>query len=214
MKTLAVWSWKGERVGEMEWPEDRLVLDRGDQAVKDAVVAHFAAIRAGTASTLGKGAVAGSNKKPWRQKGTGRARAGYRQSPVWRGGGVAHGPHPRTTTLRMPKKVARLALARAWSSRIEDGDVVVLDGEALAEPKTRAVAALQKALGAQRGLLLLVDRADRTLSLAARNLPRVEVAVARDVDVTTLLRPARVAASRTAMDIMADRVAAGKGTGA
>ncbi len=211
MSKLAVRNWKGETVGEVEWPDDRLVLDRGDQAVRDAVVAHAAALRAGTANTRGKGEVAGSNRKPWRQKGTGRARAGYRQSPLWRGGGVAHGPHPRSHAARLPRKVVRLAVARAWSSRVADGEVVVLEAVDLPDPKTRHVAALQKALGADGGLLVLTDRPDRRLAMAARNLPRVAVATASEVDVTTILRYPRIAATRAALEVMAARVFAAGG---
>jgi len=211
MSTLTVTNMKGERVGEYSLDDARLVKDRGNQAVRDAVVAQQAARRAGTADTLGKGAVAGSNKKPWRQKGTGRARAGYRQSPVWRGGGVAHGPHPRSHAVGLPKKAARLAFARAISSRIEAGEVTVVDGLAVDEPKTRRVAAFQKAIGGDKGLLLLVDEAAPALLLAARNLPRMEVRRAADVDTTTVLRYARIAATRTAMDVLAARLTAREG---
>ena len=98
---------------ETAYDQAILVTDKGAQAVKDAVVATLNALRAGTASTKGKGEVAGSNKKPWKQKGTGNARAGFRQSPVWRGGGVAHGPHPRSYEQKVNKKVMKLAFARA-----------------------------------------------------------------------------------------------------
>ena len=96
MSTIKQYTSAGEAGADIEVDEASLVLDKGAQALKDAVVAIRNAMRAGTASTKGKGEVAGSNKKPWKQKGTGNARAGFRQSPVWRGGGVAHGPHPRS----------------------------------------------------------------------------------------------------------------------
>jgi large subunit ribosomal protein L4 len=208
MSTMIVTNMKGERVGEYPLAEGILVSGRGNQAVRDAVVAHQAALRAGTADTLGKGAVAGSNKKPWRQKGTGRARAGYRQSPIWRGGGVAHGPHPRSYAIALPKKAARLAFARAFSSRVEADEVTVIDGFEISEPKTKLVAAFQKAIGAEKGLLILVDQLESNISKAARNLPNVEVRPARDVDTTTVLRYARIAATRPAMDVIAARLAA------
>ena len=100
---------------EATFDQAQLTLDKGAQAVKDAVTAIRNAMRAGTACTKGKGEVAGSNKKPWKQKGTGNARAGFRQSPVWRGGGVAHGPHPRSFKTKLNKKVWALAFARAFS---------------------------------------------------------------------------------------------------
>ena len=106
MSTIKLFTPAGEPAGDMTVDDVRLVLDKGGQAVKDTVVATMNARRAGTASTLSKGEVAGSNKKPWRQKGTGRARAGLRQSPVWRGGGVAFGPHPRSYEMKLNRKVA------------------------------------------------------------------------------------------------------------
>ena len=106
---------KGEAAAEVDFADELLVLDKGDQAVKDVVVATLAARRAGTASTLGKGEVAGSNKKPWKQKGTANARAGFRRSPVWRGGGVAMGPKPRCYCTKINKKVADLAFRHALS---------------------------------------------------------------------------------------------------
>ena len=99
-----------------------LVTDKGEQAVKDAVTAIRNSMRAGTACTKGKGEVAGSNKKPWKQKGTGNARAGFRQSPVWRGGGVAHGPKPRSFEQKLNKKVWTLAFKRALSDKLVAGE--------------------------------------------------------------------------------------------
>src|SRR5574344_2454508 len=107
---------------EATFEDGQLVLDKGAQALKDAVTAIRNAMRAGTACTKGKGEVAGSNKKPWKQKGTGNARAGFRQSPVWRGGGVAHGPKPRSFEQKINKKVMQLAFARALSDKIVAGD--------------------------------------------------------------------------------------------
>ena len=112
---------------EVAFDQAQLTLDKGEQAVKDAVTAIRNALRAGTASTKSKGEVAGSNKKLWKQKGTGNARAGFRQSPVWRGGGVAHGPHPRSYEQKINKKVMKLAFARAFSDKLVAGDVIVVD---------------------------------------------------------------------------------------
>ena len=139
MSKLAIYDMKGAEQGGFEVPDDLLVRAGGEQAVHDAVVAHLAKKRAGGASTLGKGDVAGSNKKPWRQKGTGRARAGYRRSPIWRGGGVAFGPHPRSYEKKLSKNEKRLAFARALSDKIAGGSVKVIDKIELPEPKTRLV---------------------------------------------------------------------------
>jgi large subunit ribosomal protein L4 len=115
MSKLTIYNMQGAAVGDMDVDAGLLVLKKGTQAVHDVIVNGLARGRAGTASTLAKGEVAGSNKKPWRQKGTGRARAGYRQSPVWRGGGVAFGPHPRRYGGKVNRKVAKLAFQRAFS---------------------------------------------------------------------------------------------------
>ncbi|MCX7819710.1 MAG: 50S ribosomal protein L4 [Kiritimatiellae bacterium] len=207
MSKLEVRNLKGETVGHYEWDDHRLVTDRGVQAVHDLVVARQATRRAGTANTRGKGEVAGSNRKPWRQKGTGRARAGYRRSPIWRGGGVAHGPHPRSYAMRVNRKAARLAFARAVSERIAAGEGVVVESLEIPEPKTRHVAELVRSLGSPRSLLLLAEPVGRNLRLAARNLPGVEVAAARDVGVEAVLRPARIVATPAAMDVLAGRIA-------
>src|SRR5678815_2029417 len=110
---------------------------RGTQALHDVVVAMRAARRSGSASTKTKATVNLSGAKPWRQKGTGRARAGYKSSPVWRGGGVVFGPHPRDYSKKTSKSVRKLALRKALSARIADGDVLLVDSFAIKQPKTK-----------------------------------------------------------------------------
>ena len=187
MSTIKVFNPAGDAAGEMAFADELLVLDKGEQAVKDTVVAIQNAFRAGTASTLSKGEVSGSNKKPWRQKGTGRARAGLRQSPVWRGGGVAFGPKPRDFSQKINRKVQRLAFTRALSEKIAGGQLVVVEKIDLAEPKTKLLTALLKKLGVDRSGLIVVDQHDEKLILAARNLEKVEVVSATEVDVYSLL---------------------------
>lgn len=208
MSKLTLINMKGDRLGDRELADSLLVLDRGDQAVHDAVVARQAGLRAGSASTKGKGAVRGTGKKPWRQKGTGRARAGYASSPVWRGGGVAHGPHPRDYAKPLPKRQARLAFARAFSARVTAGDVMVLEALELAEAKTRLLAALQKSLKADSGLLVVVDVLTPVLTRAARNLPKLELVTATDVSTYSMLRWPKVAVTQAAMERLAARLQA------
>jgi len=187
MSTIKVFNPAGDAAGEMAFADELLVLDKGEQAVKDTVVAIQNAFRAGTASTLRKGEVAGSNKKPWRQKGTGRARAGLRQSPVWRGGGVAFGPHPRDFSVKINRKVQQLAFTRALSDKIASGQVVVIEKFDLAGPKTKLLTATLKKLGADRSALIVLDQYEESVMLAARNLQKVEVVSAVEVDVYSLL---------------------------
>jgi large subunit ribosomal protein L4 len=206
MSTLKVYDTKGGAVGEMDMPDALLCLDKGEQAVHDAVVAHMAACRAGTASTLLKGEVAGSNRKPWRQKGTGRARAGYRQSPVWRGGGIVFGPRPRDYRVGLGRKVARLAFRRALSEKIQAGDVRVVDTLALSEAKTKQLVAVLKALDVGKRALLVVEKMDETLKRAARNISAVELVQARDVGVYQILRYPVVIVTRGGMDVLKGRL--------
>ncbi len=207
MSTIQVFSPAGERAGELTLADELLVLDRGAQAVKDTLDSRATSRRAGTASTLAKGEVAGSNKKPWKQKGTGRARAGLRQSPVWRGGGVAHGPHPHDYTQKVNRKVALLAFRRALSERVADGGLRVIEDFALPEPKTKLMAALLRKMGIVGSCLLVADRVSAELVRSARNLPKVEVVRAADVDVYCLLRYRAVVATRAGYAALVARLA-------
>ncbi len=205
MSKLSVYDMKGFSLEKVDFP-DELLTTKGQQAVHDVVIAYQAGIRAGTADTLGKGDVAGSNKKPWKQKGTGRARAGYRQSPVWRGGGVAHGPHPRSYTKKVPHKVARLAFRRAFSDLIREDRIRVLDQLAFPEPKTKAAAQLLKSLGLSKGALIVVDTLDKNMVCALRNLTNVEATTAKDVSTFQLLRFPVTVVTRAGMDGLRSRL--------
>ena len=211
MSKLSVHDMKGSALAKLDFP-DALMTKKGQQAVHDVVVAYQAGLRAGTASTLGKGAVAGSGKKPWRQKGTGRARAGYKQSPVWRGGGVAHGPHPRSYAKKIPHKVARLAFRSAFSDLIREGRVRVLDQLMLAEPKTKSALALLKTLGIDQGALILVDKLDKNLLCAVRNLQNVEATTAQSVSTYQLLRYPVALVTRAALEVLQARLAGDTGS--
>lgn len=203
MSKLKVFDLTGTEVGEMVVALE--VSSRGTQAVHDAVVAHLAAQRAGTASTLRKGEVAGSNRKPWKQKGTGRARAGVRQSPVWRGGGVAFGPHPRSYAFKLNKKVHQAAFRKALGERVNAGDVRIFDSLTVQEPRTRAMSSLLNGLGVHGSVLMILNDADQKVLLAARNLPGVDVALANEVNVYQILKCAQLLVTRTAMATMVER---------
>ena len=197
---------KGDSVGDYEVADSLLVQDKGAQAVHEAVVAYLAHQRAGTASTKSKSEVAGSGKKPWAQKGSGRARAGYKQSPVWRGGAVAHGPQPRKYKKKVAKKVARLAFRRAFSAKVAQGEVLVIDALQLEAPKTKAFAAVLSNLGLDRGGLFIVDTVQENVHLAARNLERVEVVTADLVNTYQMLRHKQVVITEAGMKILSARL--------
>ena len=146
----------------------------GTQALHETVVAYQANRRAGTHSTKTKATVAGSGKKPWRQKGTGNARSGYKSSPVWSGGGVVFGPHPRDYSKKTNKTVKQLALRKAISSRVNAGEVFLIDAFTLDKPKTKdLVAKLKDGLEKKTTALLVIEELDQNLYLASRNHPHL-----------------------------------------
>ncbi len=166
---------KGNSQGEVEVGFDLIENGRGTQAVHDAVVAYNAAQRSGTACAKTVGEVSGTNKKPWRQKGTGRARAGSTQSPLWPGGGVVFGPRPRDFRKKVNKKVRALALRKALSERLKAGDVLVVDDFKLATHKTKEFLGLLDTLKVTDGTVLLVSSEDTNLTRASRNISYVEL---------------------------------------
>jgi large subunit ribosomal protein L4 len=172
---LTVKDSKGNSTGELEVAFPLIENGKGSQAVHDAVVAYQANQRLGTACTKTMGEVAGTNKKPWRQKGTGRARAGSFRSPLWRGGGVTFGPKPRDFGKKVSKTTRQLAFRKALSARLQAGDVLVVEDLKLAAPKTKEFLGLLAALPL-KGTLLVVDTGDNAnLRLASRNVPAVHL---------------------------------------
>ena len=211
MNPIKVYTSAGEAAGEVAIDEATLTLDKGAQAVKDTIVAIQAGMRAGTASTLSKGEVAGSNKKPWKQKGTGRARVGLRQNPVWRGGGVAFGPKPRDYGMKVNTKVKQLAFNRVFSDVLAEGRVQIVEKFDLPGHKTKDFAALLKKLGLEgKSTLVIVDRLGEdsvNLVLAMSNLPKVDIAQACDADLYTLMRYRQWVATKAGFEALQARMA-------
>jgi len=203
---LKVKSINGADQGELEVSFPFIENGAGTQAVHDVVVAQMAARRSGTACTKTMGEVAGSGAKPWRQKGTGRARAGSFRSPLWRGGGVVFGPKPRDYTKKVNKKVRQLALRKALSERIKAGDVIVLDELKLATPKTRELVGVLNTLGVDGTVLLVSAGADRDLLLASRNVPFVWLTTAEDLNTYDVLRPDKLVFARSAFEKVEQRL--------
>ena len=181
---------------------------KGSQAVHDVVVAMRANRRRGTASVKTKAMVNLSGAKPWRQKGTGRARAGYKSSPVWVGGGVAFGPHPRDYSKKTPKKVKVLAFRKALSARILAGDVVTVDTFAVNEAKTKQFLALLGETVKDSRKTLVVGGAsfDEKTYLAARNVSNVLLARAADVNTEQLLAFDKIVLTKEALSIISERL--------
>lgn len=196
---LPVLNMTGAATGEIEIADDLLIkTGKGSQAVHDTVVAYLANQRLGTAKTKQMGEVAGSGKKPWRQKGTGRARAGSFQSPLWRGGAVVFGPRPRDYSKKISQKTKALAFRKALSERLLAGDVVVLEELKLDTPKTKGMVAVLNKVAPQASALIVSETVDRNLKLASRNLPEVQVEPADCVNVYELLRFDKIVTTRGA----------------
>ncbi|MFN0067349.1 MAG: 50S ribosomal protein L4 [Limisphaerales bacterium] len=180
---------------------------KGSQAVFDTVLAYRSAQRSGTACTKNAGEVAGTNKKPWRQKGTGRARAGSFQSPLWRGGGVVFGPRPRDWSVKVNQKVKRLALRKAVSARLAAGDVVVLEELVISAPRTKEFLKAMDALKLGEQTVLVVASPNPNLRLASRNVPNVELTTGDDLNTYQVLRPAKLVFTREAFEKLEQRLA-------
>jgi large subunit ribosomal protein L4 len=196
---IAIKNIEGKKAGELEVKFPLIEDGKGTQAVHDVVVAYRAAQRSGTACTKNVGEVSGSNKKPWRQKGTGRARAGSHQSPLWVGGGVVFGPRPRDFSKKVSKSTRALALRKALSERLKAGDVVVVDDLKLSSPKTKDFVGLMSTLELT-GTTLIVAAADKNLTLASRNVPDVALATSDSLNTYDILRPDKLLFTKGAFE--------------
>ena len=180
---------KGDSVEELEVNFDSFDDDsKGLQAVHDAVVAYRASQRSGTACAKTRSEVAGTGKKPWRQKGTGRARAGSKQSPIWRGGGVVFGPRPRSFRKDINKKTRKLALRKALSERFKAGEVLVVDQVQMDQPKTKDVIRLLDQLKVDGTALIVTGEVNANAQLSARNIPYVDVTTSASLNTYDTLK--------------------------
>jgi large subunit ribosomal protein L4 len=179
--------------------------------VHQSVRAEQAARRRGTASTKTRGMVRGGGAKPWRQKGTGRARAGSNRSPIWTGGGVVFGPHPRSYTFKVNRKEQRAALRSALSLHAERSSMAIVDASAFNEPKTRQALALLESWGQTGPTLVVLADAESSAALSFRNLRRVAVLRAEDVGVTDLLGAASLVVSEPALAALTARATGAAG---
>jgi large subunit ribosomal protein L4 len=204
---LTVKNINGKDSGELQVKFPLVEGGKGTQAVHDVVVAYQANQRMGTASTKTMGDVAGSGKKPWRQKGTGRARAGSFASPLWRGGGVVFGPKPRDFGRNVPRKTKQLALRKALTERLNAGDVVVVDDFKLSSPKTKGFIDVLKKLDVNGTALVVAPAIEQNLRLATRNLEKVEVTTADDLNTYQVLRSDKLLFSRPAFEKLEERLA-------
>jgi large subunit ribosomal protein L4 len=203
---MKVKNYKAGKMGEVELdsaPFGDKVLYR---TLKDAVVMFQANQRQGTVKTKGRSEVAGSRKKPWKQKHTGRARAGDRKSPIWRGGGVVFGPHPRDFSYHMPAKARRVALRSALFGKIKDSELVLADIGKFDAPSAKAARKILADLGAPRRALLVLHAADENVWKSFRNFPKVAVRTAAELCAHDVINGGLVIAEKAAMTALAERV--------
>ncbi|HEY4951964.1 MAG TPA: 50S ribosomal protein L4 [Verrucomicrobiae bacterium] len=204
---IAIKNIDGKNSGELEVKFALIENGKGTQAVHDAVVAYQAAQRSGTASTKTVGDVQGSNKKPWKQKGTGRARAGSFRSPLWAGGGVVFGPKPRDFSKKVSKKTRALALRKALSERLKAGDVVVIDDLKLSSAKTKEFIGMISRLELKGTTLVVSSGIDKNLTLASRNVADVTLATSDSLNTYDVLRPDKLLFTKSAFEKIEARLA-------
>lgn len=201
MAEIAVRDIKGNVTGNMALPDEVFAVEGRDALLHEAVVNFLANQRQGTHATKTKGLVSGGGKKPWKQKSTGRARAGSNRSPLWRGGGTVFGPQPRDYSYSLPRKQKKVALYAALSRKLSDGEVVVIEELRLAEPKTKLMVGLIGDLGLSGKSLLVVDaEVDKNVLLSARNLPGVRCMRAVDLNAYDVLVPRALIMTKSAME--------------
>jgi large subunit ribosomal protein L4 len=203
---LTIKDTKGNNQGEVEVKFPLVEDGKGTQAVHDVVVAYQAAQRMGTASTKTMGEVAGTGKKPWRQKGTGRARAGSFASPLWRGGGVVFGPKPRDFRKKVSRQTRQLALRKALSERLRAGDVVLVDDLKLGSAKTKEFVGWLSALELKGTALIVSQSTDKNLILASRNVPNVALTTSESLNTYDVLRPDKLVFTRGAFEQVQTRL--------
>lgn len=198
----------GESVEEMDVQFPLIEEEaKGNQAVHDSVVAYMAAQRSGTACAKTRSEVSGTGKKPWRQKGTGRARAGSLQSPIWRGGGVVFGPRPRDFSKAVNKKTRKLALRKALSERLKAGEVTVVDALALSEPKTKGFLKVMDGLKMDGTTLVVLSKPDPAVLLSTRNIPYVGTTTSESLNTYDTLKYDRLLFTKEAFEGVQSRLA-------
>ncbi|MDX2269405.1 MAG: 50S ribosomal protein L4 [Bryobacter sp.] len=210
MPTVDVINLENAKVGSLELAEEVFGVEINEHLLYESVRHHRASQRAGLAATKTRHEVAGSGKKLWKQKGTGRARMGSIRSPLWRHGGTVHGPQPRDYSYRLNKKMIVGALRSALSAKLRDGELKVVDAFTLADHKTKNFQAKLTKLEASATVLLVDAGENRNLSLGSRNLPGVKLVAPRDVTTYDLLRHKAVLVSKSAAEKLSESLKGGK----
>ncbi len=206
MPTLAVHNIEGKKIEDMNLPEEMFGGKVNQDVIHQAVVMYQACQRQGNASTKERGSVSGGGKKPWRQKGTGQARAGSIRSPLWRGGGVVFGPHPRDFSYSVPKKVRLSALRETLNSRYQSDDLFCVDKFFIPAVKTKEFVKILSQLNLAGKILTIFDKQDKDLILACRNIARLNYARSEDVTAYDVLRSKKILVTKAALNQLIQRV--------
>lgn len=199
MPKVAVYNVKGEQIGEIELNDKVWGIKPNKHVMHQAVVMQLASQRLGTHATKTRAMVRGGGRKPWRQKGTGRARHGTIRSPIWRGGGIVFGPHPRKYGFSLPKKVRRLAMRSALSSRAQSNDVLVIDSLDMDLPRTKAMVEILSNLKVDQKALLVTAEYNENVFKSARNIPYVKQLKADKLNVYDVLNHAKLVITKDAV---------------
>lgn len=200
MPQVTVFDMTGKSVGEMTLSDAIFGIEPNTSVMHAAVVNYLANQRQGTQSTLTRSEVSGSGRKPWKQKGTGRARQGSTRAPQWTHGGVALGPKPRDYSYELPKKVKRLALKSAFSAKVADNNLIVVDNIAVEGYKTKAVAEMLSNLGADKKALIVMPEVDAKLIKSAANIPGVKTALVNTINVYDILNCDKFIVAKSALE--------------
>jgi large subunit ribosomal protein L4 len=200
MPKVTLFNQTGSQVGEVELNDSIFGIEPNNHVLFEAVVAQRASLRQGTHKTKIRSEVAGGGRKPWRQKGTGRARQGSIRSPQWRGGGTVFGPVPRSYSYKLPKKVRRLAIKSALSSKVLEEKIFVLESLAFETPKTKDFKGFLKGLSVDSKALIVTADLDENVALSARNIPGVTVVTANGINVLDVLGHDKLIMTKAAVE--------------
>lgn len=187
MPKVALYNVSGEQIGDIELSDDIFGIEVNTHVMYEAVKAYLANQRQGTQSAKTRSEVRGGGRKPWRQKGTGRARQGSIRSPQWKGGGVVFAPKPRDYSIRLPKKVRRLALKSAFSSKVESNEIIVIDELNMTTPKTKDMIKVLENLKVGKKALIVIPGKDENIYKSARNIPGVKTSAVNTLNVYDIL---------------------------
>lgn len=199
MPNVALFKQDGSQIGEITLNEGIFGIEPNESVVFDAIIMQRASLRQGTHAVKNRSAVRGGGRKPWRQKGTGRARQGSIRSPQWRGGGIVFGPTPRSYSYKLPKKVRRLAIKSILSEKVAENKLVVVDALSFDAPKTKEFKQVLANLSIDKKVLIVLEEGNDFAALSARNLPNVSVVASNNVSVLDVVSNDKVLVTQTAL---------------